>query len=105
MERTQSGSTQVQKRQLHTPVSCPFILLDTSTVELEMEFGLALDIRYRLKVYRVCQALTFKECLPYINPTKFYYCQATRWPSGLRRCVKAAVFWAWVQIPLESFCP
>ncbi|EJK62452.1 hypothetical protein THAOC_16939 [Thalassiosira oceanica] len=35
----------------------------------------------------------------------YYFClfrQATRWPSGLRRCVKAAVFWAWVQIPLES---
>lgn len=32
--------------------------------------------------------------------------QATLWPSGLRRCVKAAVFWAWVRIPPESnFCP
>ena len=26
----------------------------------------------------------------------------TSWPSGLRRCVKAAVFWAWVQIPPKS---
>ncbi|KAL7434453.1 hypothetical protein ACHAXH_007233 [Discostella pseudostelligera] len=24
------------------------------------------------------------------------------WPSGLRRCVKAAVFWAWVRIPSTS---
>ena len=27
----------------------------------------------------------------------------TLWPSGLRCYVKAAVFWVWVQIPLESF--
>ncbi len=26
----------------------------------------------------------------------------TSWPSGLRRCVKAAVFWAWVRIPPKS---
>ena len=26
----------------------------------------------------------------------------TLWPSGLRRCVKAAVFLAWVRIPPES---
>ena len=26
----------------------------------------------------------------------------TSWPSGLRRCVKVAVFWAWVQIPPKS---
>ena len=28
--------------------------------------------------------------------------KATLWPSGLRRCVKAAVFLAWVRIPPES---
>ena len=27
----------------------------------------------------------------------------TLWPSGLRRCVKAAVFWAWVRIPPRSW--
>ena len=26
----------------------------------------------------------------------------TSWPSGLRRCVKAAVFLAWVRIPPKS---
>ncbi|KAL7533512.1 hypothetical protein ACHAXR_005279, partial [Thalassiosira sp. AJA248-18] len=29
--------------------------------------------------------------------------QTTSWPSGLRRCVKAAVFLAWVRIPPKSF--
>ena len=35
-----------------------------------------------------------------------YGIQLTSWPSDLRRCVKAAVFLAWVRIPPKSyFCP
>ncbi|EJK59286.1 hypothetical protein THAOC_20514 [Thalassiosira oceanica] len=37
MERTQSGSTQVQKKGHHTPESCPFILLDELQWEAEDE--------------------------------------------------------------------
>jgi hypothetical protein len=31
------------------------------------------------------------------------YISLTSWPSGLRRCVKAAVFLAWVRIPPKSY--
>ena len=42
------------------------------------------------------------ECLIFILFTKIWLCNLTSWPSSLRRCVKAAVFLAWVRIPPKS---